>query len=269
MNLPGYRAGEILYRAQPVEQGNGHVARTDAGIRLLRRPSHDPSYSNAGLVDPASHPGWLPPLTLVVRARFSHPIDQLHGTAGFGFWNAALGPTIRGLRPPRVIWFLAASPPYDVPLAMGVPGNGLKAAVLDAGRAGFFALLPAAPLGFLLMRSSTLYRSLWPLAQRALGAEEASLDRLDPTEFHTYTLEWERRSVSFSVDGTVVLTTSSVPAGPLQLVAWLDNAYAIATPRGRFGMGTVADTSERWLDLAELRILTPANRASRGGPAAP
>lgn len=259
---------DLLATGQTLEQGTGRVLRTSEGVRLLRAKATAQAYSNAQLGDPANQLRWTPPLTLVVRARFSHPIDQVTGTAGFGFWNAPLGPNVRGLRPPRLIWFLAASPPYDVPLAMEVPGHGFKAAVLDARRAAFFALLPVAPIGFLLMRSAALYRRLWPIAQRAIGVEEAGLGWLDPTEFHTYTLEWAKRRVVFSIDGTVVLTTQSAPTGPLQFIAWIDNAYAVATPQGRFGMGVVADVDERWLDLAEVRLFTPADPAAPGGPAA-
>lgn len=259
---------DLLASGQIVEQGTGQVLRNIDGVRLLRPRTTDREYSNAGIAGPTNRAGWSPPLTLVVRARFSHPIDQLYGTAGFGFWNEALGPNIRRIRPPRLAWFLAASPPYDVPLAMGVPGHGLKAAVLNAGRAAFFALLPAAPIGFLLMRWPALHHRLWPLAQSALGVEEASLGWLDPTEYHTYALEWGPRRVCFSVDGEVVLTTRSGPAGPLQFVAWIDNAYAIATPRGRFDLGILADADDRWLDLSELRILTPPAPDAPGGPAA-
>jgi hypothetical protein len=259
---------DLLASGQTADQGTGQVLRTSEGVRLLRSRTTDRAYADAEIGDPTNQVGWSPPLTLTVRARFSHPIDQLHGTAGFGFWNAALGPNLRGMRPPRLVWFLAASAPYDVPLAMGVPGNGLKAAVLNARRAAFFALLPAAPIGFLLMRSTSLHRRLWPLAQRALGVDEASLGWLDPTEYHTYALEWGPRRACFSVDGQVVLTTRSVPGGPLQFVAWIDNGYAIATPRGRFKMGVLADAVDRWLDLSEIRILTPPVPDAQGGPAA-
>jgi hypothetical protein len=164
--------------------------------------------------------------------------------------------------------FLATSPPYNVLLAIGVPGHGFKAAVLDARRAAFFALLPAAPLGFLLMRSGAFHRRFWPVAQRALGVEEVLLGQVDPTEFHTYVCEWGEGQVRFLVDGEVVLATSNAPVGPLQFVTWIDNAYAIATPWGRFGMGLLSDATDRWLDLAELRIMFPPTPGAPGGPAA-
>jgi hypothetical protein len=258
---------DLLASGQVIEQGTGRVLRNSDATRLLRLSTAEARYSNAQIIGPADRTHWSPPLTLVARARFSHPIDRLRGTAGFGFWNEAFGPDIRRVRPPRLAWFLASSPPYDVPVAMRVPGRGLKAAVMDARRPAFFALLPAAPLGFLLMRSTALHRRFWPLAQRALGVEEALLGRVDPTEYHTYACEWGQRHIRFFVDGEIVLTTRHAPAGPLQFVAWIDNSYAIATPRGRFALGTLADATDRWLDLAQLRIVTPPTPGAPGGPA--
>ena len=237
-----------------VEQGTGRVEPSGEGIRLLRPTATERDYSNAQVGDSADEAGRRPPVTLTLRARFSHPTDRLRGTAGFGFWNAFLTPGVLGIRPPRAAWFFFGSPPNDVQLALGVPGSGFKAAILDAQRAAFFALLPAAPLGVLLMRVPSLYRRLWPLAQRAIGAAEVSLADLDLTASHTYTLRWEPRRVTFGVDGRTVLTTGAAPGGPLRFVAWLDNSYAIATPQGRFGLGLVAEPAAQWLDVSDLRI---------------
>ena len=43
------------------------------------------------------------------------------------------------------------------------------------------------------------------------------------------------------------------PRGPLGFVAWVDNQWAVATPRGRFGWGLLA-SSEQWLDLGVVQI---------------
>jgi hypothetical protein len=259
---------DLLASSQVIEQGTGQVVRTTESTRLLRPGTNEGQYSNAQIIGPAERTAWSPPLRLVARARFSHPIDQLHGTAGFGFWNEAFGPDLRRVRPPRAAWFMATSPPYNVALAVGVPGHGFKAAVLDVRRAAFFALLPVAPLGFLLMRSGAFHRRFWPLAQRALGVDEVLLKQIDPTEFHSYSCEWGDRQVRFLVDGEVVLTTRDAPVGPLQFVTWIDNAYAIATPRGQFGMGLLSDATDRWLDLAELRVTILPDPGAPDGPAA-
>ena len=41
--------------------------------------------------------------------------------------------------------------------------------------------------------------------------------------------------------------------GPLGFVAWVDNQYAIATPRGELRFGTIASERE-WLELDYIRI---------------
>ena len=57
----------------------------------------------------------------------------------------------------------------------------------------------------------------------------------------------------FLVDGTVVLETDRPPRGPLGFVAWVDNQWLVATPRGRFGWGLL-NAEAQWLDLALVRI---------------
>ena len=237
--------------ARTLEQGTGRVVLLPDRVRLLRPSADKSAYANAQLYDREGVLGWRPPLVLTIRARFSHPLARLRGTAGFGFWNAALTPGVRGLRAPRTAWFFFGGPPHDVPLTIGVPGRGFKAAILDAQRPAFYALLPAAPIGFLLMRSPALYRRLWPIAQRAIRAREALLDHLDVTAPHTYTLHWEDRDARFAVDGATVLEAPA-PAGPLRFVAWIDNAYAVATPRGRFGLGQVGEPEAQWLDVESI-----------------
>jgi hypothetical protein len=135
---------------------------------------------------------------------------------------------------------------------MGVPGSGFKAMVIDAARLPFFALLPLLPVGIFLMRVPLLYRLFWPLAQRAMGESEASLDHLGLADWHTYALTWASDRVTFTVDGTVVHAAPSAPPGPLSFVAWMDNAFAIATPQGRFAMGEVRTFHTQWLELEML-----------------
>jgi len=147
---------ELPKWSRTLEQGTGRVARLPDRIRLFRASATEREYSNAQIYDRECPPPWRPPLAMTVRARFSHPAHRLRGTAGFGFWNAAVAPGVRGFRPPRTAWLFFGGPPHDVPLALGVPGRGFKAAVLDARRLAFFGLLPAAPPGFLLMRVPAL-----------------------------------------------------------------------------------------------------------------
>jgi hypothetical protein len=89
--------------------------------------------------------------------------------------------------------------------------------------------------------------------QRFSGTSETALS-IDLTAWHTYALEWLPNVAHFYVDGNLVLAVPDPPRGPLGFVAWVDNQYAIATPRGNFGLGTLASGPE-WLELDYLRIL--------------
>ncbi len=191
-----------------------------------------------------------PPLRLRARARFSHEAGALRGTAGFGFWNY---PVALPLGMPRAIWFFYGSEPSDMPLALGVPGHGFKAATVDTGRPRALALAPLAPLLVPLLRSRSLYRGLWPPIQRAVGVAEA-LVRAPMGVWHEYVIEWGARTSRFLVDGRVVLDEAPSPRGPMCFVVWIDNQYFVATPQGRFRWGTVAAPERQWLELAELTI---------------
>ena len=247
-------ATQRFSESTPLEQGSGRVEWSPNHVRLLRATATSREYSNAQIGDNDRASRWHPPLILSVRARFSHPIDRLRGTAGFGFWNAAIAPNLSRLRPPQTVWFFFGGAPHDMPLARGVPGNGFKAAVLDTQRLAFFALLPTAPLGFLLMRIPAVYERLWPIAQRAIGAEERSLNDLDLTTFHTYSIDWRPTTVRFAVDGCDVLTTSTAPRGPLGFCMWIDNSYAVVTPTGRFAYGLSTEPAPQWLDVEAIEI---------------
>lgn len=240
-------------RWQLARIGGGQALIAEDGLRLLTPAARRDRYADAQIMDYAGRPRrdfpWTPPLRLSVRARFSGPI---RGTAGFGFWNHPLGP--RGMWPalPAAIWFFYASPPSDLPLALGVPGHGWKAAGIDATTPGALAWAPLAPAALLLNRAPTLYRRIWPAAQRALAIAEAALPA-PGLEWRAYTLEWCADHARFAVDGVAVLETDRTPRGPLGFVAWVDNQWAIATPWGRFGWGLL-DAPPQWLDLAYVRI---------------
>jgi hypothetical protein len=189
-----------------------------------------------------------------VRARFSHSAGELVGTAGFGFWNDPFLMTRRRVPTlPRVVWFFYASPPSDMRLDLNTPGRGWKAATLDAWRASFLLLAPTAPLAIPLMNIKSIYRRMWPVAQRAMGVSEAEL-KVSMTGWHTYVMEWGVEKARFSVDGGLVLEASSSPAGPLGFVMWLDNQYAVVTPWGRFGYGLLDSPERQWMEVDRLSI---------------
>lgn len=250
LNLPGWTISET---------GSGRVEMTADEARLVVGGTPDAAYSNAQITDYAYNSFTFrhrPPVRLSVRAAYTVPGDSLGGTAGFGFWNHPFSPdTHRWPRLPQAVWFFFAAPPNNMALAKDVPGYGWKCATINARRWQFLALLPGAPLGFLLMRQRKLYNGLWPAAQRALGVSEYLLDSALLAQPHTYTLLWRRDGLSFAVDGAVVHESDFAPRGPLGFIAWMDNQYAIVTPQGRFGGGVVPLTQKQGLRLQALEIV--------------
>jgi hypothetical protein len=242
----------------PWTTGGGVVEPMPDALRLRLPAPSTAAYADAQITDFAGLPRhtfpWRPPLRMTVRAAASGPAQSLIGTAGFGFWNDPFVPNRRELpRLPRAAWFFFGGPRSNMALAQGVPGNGWKAATFDAQRALFYGLLPLALPGMLLMRIPALYRALWPVGQRAIGVTEAALPGDLLATPHEYALTWRRDSVTFQVDGHLVLDSPTSPRGPLGFIAWMDNQYAVVTPQGQFGWG-VAAGSEQWLVLEYIRI---------------
>lgn len=258
-----FEAGAWLYRStNPYAVGTGDVSVVDGTTRLQLGASHGQHYSDAQL-DDYHQDGvlrWRPPVQMTLRARFSDGQAMLKGTAGFGFWNdpfemTRLGQKARAFprfRFPQALWFFFASPPSDMPLAKGVPGMGWKAATIDASRLVAKALLPLAPLGMIACRWNRCYQRLWPIAQRVLKIDEMILPT-NMEEMHEYRLEWENQRVSFYIDGVELFHSKYAPQGPLGFVAWIDNQFMVATPRGQIQNGIMA-TDDQWLEIASLDI---------------
>ncbi|NJK78689.1 MAG: hypothetical protein HC914_01760 [Chloroflexaceae bacterium] len=236
--------------------GRAMLETGDNRLRLMTVDAQRQGYSNAELDDandlPRSSFHWQPPLRLTLRARFSHPTQQLRGTAGFGFWNHPVAP---GYWPvlPRAIWFFHGSQPGDIKLDSNTPGWGWKATTIDTLRPSALALLPLAPVAALLMNIPALYRRLWPPIQQAVRVQEQLLDSA-MDEWHIYTLDWGTEVAHFFVDGQPVLLNAPSPRGPLCFVAWVDNQYAIVKPWGRFGWGLLDVPGQQWLDIEWLAI---------------
>ncbi|HEU5012729.1 MAG TPA: hypothetical protein VFT66_09310 [Roseiflexaceae bacterium] len=234
--------------------GSGELLLHHGGLRLLLPGAHHTRYSDAQIDDygahfPPTRFRWQPPLRMTVEARAS---GALVGTAGFGFWNNPLA-TAGGLPAlPAAIWFFFAAPPSDMPLAMGVPGHGYKAACIDATRPSALAWAPVAPAVMLLNNLPAFKRRVWPRAQRALSISEAMITPATQ-RWRTYTLEWRHDGARFSVDGETVLETDRAPRGPLGFIAWIDNQWAVVTPQGRLGWG-LSDARAQWLDLRRIDI---------------
>ncbi len=202
---------------------------------------------------------WRPPLTMRVRARFSHPAGELSGTAGFGFWNDPF--LMTGLRAPalpRALWFFYASPPSNIKLDLDTPGHGWKVATLDAARPSALLWAPLAPLLVPLMNVRALYRALWPRIQRALHICERVIE-VDMTEWHTYLLEWKVEDARFEVDGQTVAACDASPRGPLGFVMWLDNQSLVATPWGQIRYRWLEAPGRQWMEVTDLTIVSSSS----------
>lgn len=255
--------------------GGGTCAVTESILRCTIPPTLAGRYANAQIDDYEGRRlqgfSWRPPLRMEVRARTSLPIHPgtvpadagpggepqryLRGTVGFGFWNAPMTVAGGGVRLPAAVWFFGASPPSAMRLVPGQPGRGWKAQVVNTRWSNALSLgLPAvAGAGWARLTGREAWASR--LVQRVTGAVEAELGELaaTATEWHDYALEWRRDVAVFWVDGVEVLRAADPPSGPLGFVAWVDNQYAMATPRGVLKFGTLA-TGAEWLELDTVRI---------------
>ena len=99
------------------------------------------------------------------------------------------------------------------------------------------------PISRWLRRSMSQY-----VHQDTLGLD------LDPTEWHTYEIDWHKEVVVFQLDGQVLMETNVGPNGPLGLVIWVDNQYARWDPNGGLGYGTLQNPDTSWIELEDLRI---------------
>jgi hypothetical protein len=238
--------------------GSGALERTGNALRFVNTDTTRRRTSNAQIDDYEELPRrlyrWRPPLTMTVRARFSHPAGQLIGTAGFGFWNdPAMMTGLNWPALPRAIWFFYASPPSDMRLDIETPGQGWKAATIDATRPSALRWAPLAPVVVPLMNIRPLYRWLWPRIQRALAVREAPID-VDMTMWHTYVLHWGVDAVRFAVDDEPVLAYDQSPRGPMGFVMWLDNQSMVVTPWGRFRYRRLDAPGRQWMEVERFSI---------------
>lgn len=245
--------------------GGGEVQVTASSLRMSMPGAQQGVYTDAQIDDYGQlarrHFPWRPPLCMQVRARSSLPgatangtesDEVLRGTAGFGFWNYPF--SIRGdiLMLPEAIWFFYASPPSNMALVPGLPGYGWKAQVVHSMRPGVLLATPPLLLSIARARLTGETRPAARWMQRLSGAREALLSA-EMTSWHTYTLQWQTHQVLFQVDGQEVLRVLKPPTRLLGFVAWLDNQFAIATPRGLLRFGTLS-SGPQWFDISDLQI---------------
>jgi hypothetical protein len=233
----------------------------DSTIRLAL-PSDSKKYCDAQLDDYHSIPRkqflWSPPCRMTIRARTSHPDPP--GTLGFGFWNDPFtisigqGGTARRLPvTPQTIWFFYGSKENDICLNPDLPGSGWKASCIRSPKLPALLLAPAAALAMAVSTIPLLRSWIVKIIQRAVKTNETMLhEKLD--QWHTYSIEWRTDKVIFSLDGNEVLNVNDPPNGPLGFVAWIDNQFALATPRARFRFGVAPTIEEQWLELEIMHL---------------
>ena len=242
----------------------GRVERDGPRVRLIIPPTSADAYADAQ-IDDYEHElprrfANAPPLRLSVRARFSHNRDALKGTAGFGFWNHPFSREGAVVDPPRNVWFFHGSPESNLRVARGAPGHGFKAAMLNTppiplsgdGEPNALSRLVNAAAN-LALRARPLARLAMAAGRLVVNAQEQMLDTAvaDLRDWHTYTLDWRRDAVVFTVDDAEILRARRPPPGPLGFVAWVDN-YRVSAAGGRYEWGYVASPEPQWLELEFL-----------------
>jgi hypothetical protein len=90
------------------------------------------------------------------------------------------------------------------------------------------------------------------LARRVIKQDSILQDH-DPTEWHEYSIDWQKEQVRFFIDGQMILETFVVPQTPLGLVIWIDNQYAALPPNGKLGWGTL-ENEESWIEVNDIEI---------------
>jgi hypothetical protein len=195
---------------------------------------------------------WNPPATLSLRARASD--QEIPGTWGFGLWNdpfsasLGLGGGSRRLPAlPNAAWFFFASPPNYLSLRDDLPAQGaLSASFRSPNVPGLLLALsvPVLPLFFLPAAARLLRR----LGRRFIQ-QDAGAMTFDPTEWHAYSIAWNKDLIVFRVDGQQVFDTKMVPSGPLGMVIWVDNQFAALPPNGRLAFGNLDNPKAAWIEI--------------------
>ena len=195
--------------------------------------------------------------SLSLRCRVSSA--SLPGTWGFGFWNDPFafslgfqGTAQRLPALPNAVWFFNASPENHLAFQDQLPGHGFLAQTFRSPPIPAGLLLPGL-LGAPLMLSKRFSKFLRRLSGSIIAQDGVALP-VDTTLWHTYHINWNSRSVEFSVDDKMVFETRTCPRGALGTVIWIDNQVAAWTPEGKIGMGTLPAALPGWLELENLEI---------------
>jgi hypothetical protein len=200
-------------------------------------------------------------LTLSLRARTS--AFPLPGTWGFGLWNDPFGMSLgfggrRWQLPalPNAAWFFGASQENHLSFS-DKPAQGFLAQSFRSPK--FHPLLIPTGLFFPFSRKATrrlLGKIIMESASSLAHSQEPTPapQSVDPTQWHSYRLEWSQRGVAWFVDGALVFESSVSPNPPLGLVIWIDNQFASFTPDGKIGFGVLENPEPAWLEIADLDL---------------
>ena len=198
---------------------------------------------------------WAAPFQLHFQARAS--AKDIPGTWGLGLWNDPFGlgvgsraPGVRLPTLPNAAWFFFASQPNYLTLRDDLPAWGAMASIYRAAPLSTALAALAAP-AWLLLAFPAAARRLRRFASHFVHQQAVALP-LEPTGWHTFSLDWRAQAVRFQVDGQVVLHTSQTPWGRLGLVIWIDNQYAAFPPDGKMRYGTLAAQEENWIEMIAL-----------------
>lgn len=248
-----------------VTAGGGYMKMDKSVLRLGYSAASSDKYTDSQIDDytmlSKKEYVWRPPLRMTVKARASHLAASadgvqaekvLKGTAGFGFWNKPFTMQGNWFTMPESIWFFYASPPSNMALSSHTPGWGWKAQVVHGSKAS--SIVQALPLAA-AMAHGKLTGNSQPAAhllQKFSGTSEKLIEA-DFTEWHEYVLEWLPGEAIFYIDGKEFYRVPFSPTKPLGFVAWLDNAFAIATPQGEVKFGRV-EAGKQWLDMDSVKI---------------
>lgn len=88
-----------------------------------------------------------------------------------------------------------------------------------------------------------------------LWSSAPGLQKVDPTLWHRYRLNWRAERVAFEVDDVLVFESPVSPHPPLGLVIWIDNQYAAFTPEGKIGFGVLENPEPAWLEVKDIEIM--------------
>ena len=233
--------------------GHAEIEHAPGLARLVVDGADAGELSDAELDDhrtaPRENLHWTPPLTMTVRARFSHRAGELCGTAGFGFWNDPFDWVGNVETPPNALWFFYASPHSDMAFVRGVRGHGWKAASLNGGRADRLTMA----FGNFLFRLPGMSKLVFAVAETRIGAAEKLLDA-DMTAWHDYEIVWQTREAIFRVDGNEIFRAANPPTVPLGFVAWVDNNATVMGPGKEFDFKRIAISQRQWMELAYVKI---------------